>query len=113
MVKPITLHNCAECGADTGNLALICDQCAPDYADAQPSLAGDEYPRPASGTIDLVTFETLRDGPVTETAAQAYVTAVAIGVRALKRGEDRAAPVHDALARFVALSDAGLLKVIS
>lgn len=67
--------------------------------------------------INLITFSTLLDGPVTETAEQAYSTAVDLAVHALDvadtRPDDAAEPMHDALARFAALSDAGLLKVIS
>lgn len=63
--------------------------------------------------IKLITFPTLLDGPVTETAEQAYATAVKLSVRALDPADDTPEPLHDALARFAALSDAGLLKVIS
>lgn len=107
MINPNKLRHCAECGTETANLSLICDQCAPDYAD----------PQPGSRTIDLLTFETMLDGQVTETAAQAYAKAVDLAEQVLNgapwRPEDTAEPMHDALARFTALSGAGLLKVIS
>lgn len=67
--------------------------------------------------VDLVSFDTLLDGRVTETAEQAYSTAVDLAVHALDvadaQPEDAAEPMHDALARFGALSDAGLLKRVS
>ena len=63
--------------------------------------------------INLITFSTMLDGPVTETAEKAYATAVELSVRALDPADDTPEPLHDALARFAALSDAGLLKVIS
>ncbi len=76
---------------------------------------------PARAPVDLVTFETLIDGPVTETATQAYETAVDLAARTFypdadtpELSEPAAAELaHDALARFAALSNAGLLKVIS
>lgn len=67
--------------------------------------------------VNLVSFDRLLDGPVTETAEQAYSTAVDLAVHALgvadARPEDAAEPMHDALARFDALSAAGLLKRVS
>jgi hypothetical protein len=67
--------------------------------------------------INLVSFDTLLDGPVTETAEQAYSTAVDLAVHALDvaeaRPEDAAEPMHDALARFGALSAAGMLRRVS
>ncbi|MFA5989716.1 MAG: hypothetical protein WC803_08935 [Sphingomonas sp.] len=67
--------------------------------------------------VNLVSFDTLLDGPVTETAEQAYSTAVDLAVHALDVAdacpEDAAEPMHDALARFDALSGAGLLKRVS
>lgn len=67
--------------------------------------------------VNLVSFDTLLDGPVTETVEQAYSTAVDLAVHALDvaeaRPEDAAEPMHDALARFNALSAAGLLKRVS
>ncbi len=71
--------------------------------------------------VDLVTFDTMLGGPVTETAGQAYATAIELAVLVFQ--PDRNTPeipepaaaelAHDALARFAALSNAGLLKVIS
>lgn len=67
--------------------------------------------------IKLVTFATLLDGLTTETAGQAYDTAVAIADHALELASsdvcDVVEPMHDALARFAALGKAGLLKVVS
>ncbi|WP_298399481.1 hypothetical protein [Sphingobium sp.] len=67
--------------------------------------------------VNLITFSTLLDGQVTETAEQAYSTAVDLAVHALDvadaRPQDAAEPMHDALARFDALSAAGLLKRVS
>lgn len=74
-------------------------------------------PDPATGVIDLVTFPTLLDGRQTETARQAYDTALMVADHALELAHSDVAhavePLHDALARFAALSDAGLLKVVS
>lgn len=109
MVSLNRLRHCAECGAETANHSLICDRCAPDYADMP--LMGD------GGSVNLLTFETMLDGQVTETAAQAYSRAVDLAEQVLHgapwRPEDAAEPMHDALARFTALTGAGLLKVIS
>lgn len=76
---------------------------------------------PAHAPVNLVTFETLIDGPVTETAGQAYETAVDLAARTFYPDADTpelsepaaAELVHDALSRFAALAGAGLLKVIS
>jgi len=75
----------------------------------------------ARGTIALVTFDTMLDGRVTETAQQAYDTAVDLAARTFNPDIDSpeltepavAELAHDALMRFTALSFAGLLKVIS
>lgn len=67
--------------------------------------------------IDLIAFPTMLDGQQTETAAQAYDTALMIADHALELAQSDVAhavePLHDALSRFAALSGAGLLKVIS
>ncbi len=67
--------------------------------------------------LKLVTFATLLDGPTTETAALAYDTAVMVADHALDLATsgvcDACEPMHDALVRFAALADAGLLKVVS
>jgi len=95
---------------------------SPDFfpeegAERGVEMARDNPSRPAAAPISLITFSTLLDGQVTETAEQAYSKAVDLAVHALDvadaRPEDAAEPMHDALARFSALSAAGMLKVIS
>lgn len=80
-------------------------------------MSGEGHLPNRHAAIDLVTFDTLLGGLVTESARQAYSTAVDLAVHALEVADalpnDAAEPLHDALARFAALSDAGLLKVIS
>lgn len=95
---------------------------SPDFlpeegVDPRVEMARDNPCCPAATPISLITFSTLLDGQVTETAEQAYSKAVDLAVHALDvadgRPEDAAEPMHDALARFSALSAAGMLKVIS
>lgn len=71
--------------------------------------------------VDLVTFDTMLGGAVTETAGQAYAKATELAALVFQPDQDTpeipepaaAELAHDALARFAALSGAGLLKVIS
>lgn len=70
-----------------------------------------------AGTVDLVSINTMLNGQQIETARQAYDTAVMVANHALDLAHSDVChavePLHDALSRFAALSQAGLLKVIS
>ena len=52
------LINCVECESETMNVSLVCDACAPDYADLPRDwpLVGDECPCPScqSDLADIV-----------------------------------------------------------
>lgn len=70
-----------------------------------------------TGARELVAFPAMLEGQKVETAEVAYDAAVELAAQALEPspdpGRDIAEPLHDALSRLGALSEAGKLGKIS